>query len=216
MHLRKVVRDGEQRGGIEGRRDGLAGIDRAGNDHAIERGVDGGALQVDAGALRGGLAHLDVGVCLKELDVVLGVLRLRDELGGEEFLGALEVEFGEDLLGLRGGQVRLGTCQGAFERGWVDGGEDVAGLDLRIEIDLHVRQRAGDLGTDLDQARGSEGSVGGDGLDEVGADDGLGAELDGRRALELAATRGQRSEGAQGGGGVSCFGKMALDAHGAG
>ena len=51
LHLRQVVRDGEQLGRVEAGRDSLAGIDLPRDDHAADRGVNGRAVQIHLGAV---------------------------------------------------------------------------------------------------------------------------------------------------------------------
>ncbi len=191
LHLGEVVGDGEEGGGVEGGGDGLAGIHVADDHDAVDGGVDGGALEVHAGAFDGGLAHLDVGGGLLDLDVVLGELGLGDELGLVELAGALEVEQREGLLGLGRRQVGIGSRKGALKRGRIDLGEDVARLHPGVKVGENLGDGAGDLRPDLDEADGGELSVGVDGLDHVGPADGLGLQLDGGGLLELAATCGE-------------------------
>ena len=194
LHLRQILSDQEQGGRAETGGHGLTRIHAPGHHHATDRREDGRAIQIDLSALDSSLAGLDPGLSLEQSHIGLLILGLGDELRGEEFLGALGIEFGHGLTCGGIGQIRLGPGQRALVGGWIDVSQNIPFLHDGIKIDLHLGDGARDLGTHLDLADGGYAAIGAHALNHVGPHRCLGLELHGHWLLEAIATGDQQQE----------------------
>jgi hypothetical protein len=78
LHFAQVVRDLEQGLGFQCHGDGLAGVDVAPNDDAVNRRANFGASAVDLGLVEGGLLLLDHGFGVREVGLRHGDFGLGD------------------------------------------------------------------------------------------------------------------------------------------
>ena len=141
LHLREVLRDGEQRRRLQRRRDRLANVYAARNDRAIDRRANDGVVQVGLGHgdgrrlllyLRGRLRHLRLGGADRS------VIGLPGSLGRVELLG-----WNHACLSQRGGAIviNFGLCRGRLGLREVGFGRNEVRLPVG-QIGLRLEQRA--------------------------------------------------------------------------
>jgi hypothetical protein len=170
-------------GACKGGGDGLADVDAARDDDAVDRRADHGVVEVGlgeplAGALEGELGAGGLDPHLRELDGGAGVVEVLLALGalggealdaGEAALRVAELELGLLLRGPGGAAAGRGLIDLGAERGGVDAGEDLALLHGRVVVDEDLGQAPGDLGADLDGDAGVEATDGRDLADDRAA-----------------------------------------------
>jgi hypothetical protein len=185
LHVLEVLRDREERRGLHARGDGLADVDAARHDDAIDRRGDHRVSQVH-------LRLLERGACLDDLR--LRRLGLRFRLVGRRF-GGVEVGGREQLflaqfssaaqLGLRIGDVDggalgvglqlgnggLGLVDLCLEERRVEHGDDLPTPHLRVEVGRERPDGAGDLRAHLDRRDRLNGAGRIDAIDDRAAAD---------------------------------------------
>src|SRR5690606_229079 len=176
LHLRQVFGDGEQFRRLQAGGHGLARLDRTGQDHAVHRRTDDGAVEVDPRRL--GRRRLLADLGLRGVDLRLGLVARGagqvdvapgHQLRGAQFGLALVVELGVAQAGLGLAQLRLGTgdlgvalLDLRLVGARVDAGDHLALLDLVVEVHQDLGDLAGDLAADGDRGNRAQGTGGRD------------------------------------------------------
>ena len=179
LHFREVVYEGEEHGSVHARVDGAALVGLAVEDHAVDRGDDGAAGEVELRIFDRGGAGEHRGVRLGELGLGVVEFGLRHEFLAGEFARALGSELQEAIAGLGGLEIGFGLFEALGGRGFVDAGEDVAGFYLGIKVDENLFDLTGNLGTDVDGDDGLEVAGRSHGLGDIAPSDFGGLELRG-------------------------------------
>ena len=185
LHFGEVVHEGEQHGSVHASVDGAALVGFAVEDHAVDRGDDGAAGEVELRIFDRGGAGEHRGVRLGELGLGVVEFGLRHEFLTGEFARALGSELQEAIAGLGGLEIGFGLFEALGGRGFVDAGEDVAGFYLGIKVDENLFDLTGNLGTDVDGDDGLEVAGRSHGLGDIAPGDFGGLEL--RRLIGLSA-----------------------------
>ncbi len=169
LHPRKVLGDREQGRRLERRRHRLPHVVVAGDHDAVDRRADDRVLQVRLGLpeRRLELRHLRHRLVEDRLGGLQFVLR--DEPGLEQRPLALELDLAVEGGDLGAVELSPGFADGGFERGGVEGGEDLAVAHLTVEVAVQRRDDPGDLRADLDRGHGGQSARRGDALDDRSA-----------------------------------------------
>ncbi len=188
LHLLQVFRHDEQHRRLHRRRHGLAGFDRAHQDHAIDGRADLGlardrcarfrswraiarpplfAAAASPSARATAASATSMSCCDGNLLPLSSRTFSRRAQIGFRFLGAR----------IRLQHARLGRCERAFrlqhlrlQARRVEHGQHLAGFDLIVHIDIHLGDRAGQLAADFDLIARLEIAGGGDGHRHIAGD----------------------------------------------
>ena len=145
LHPRQVVRDKEEHRRIHRRGHGLADIDVARDDDAIDGRVDRAVLQVDVGQFEIGVLHLHGGLGLVKRGDGGIEIGLRRGVLVDQLLFALGRQLRQFQRRPGIGQVALALVHvGQVDRR-VDLGHDLVGFDLRIPVREELLDIPGNL-----------------------------------------------------------------------
>ena len=164
LHLREVVCDRKDYRRLQTRGHGLADIDAARDDLAIDRRCDGAMLEISLSLVERAL--LDLHACFRLMQVRhrLVEIGLRRILLFHQFLSARCIEFRQFERRLGARQIPFRLCYGCLKKNGIDLRDSIARFHLGIKIGKQLLDVARDLAADLHVHDRIQCAGGGNGL----------------------------------------------------
>ena len=125
MHFRQVVGNDEEHRGAEAGGDGLADVDIAGNDHAVDRRGNRATGQVHLGLFQSAVIDFHGGLGLMQIGQGFVEIGLGDQILCAECFGAIRVDLRQFERGLGRRQTAFRLDQGGFIGGRINSINDL-------------------------------------------------------------------------------------------